>query len=281
MRQDFTPYSPTNLVEDLQSHQEINPSILFNQIIELQSLIGLIEDHPQTIKKSRFFGYEIDTLYKQNPFEDKYELLIEYFFNQKHFKSLPFNLVEDSKVLSVDYLLSKRKASPLLLSIFFNSLAHRIGIELNFIKLRQQIILKYLVNGKAHFINIENSGSFFAEKDVLEILNKNNSSYSQIDTFKTLDNKTVILKYLEFSCEIFELKKEDPQLILTLYNLILQLKPSCVKFLKKRAILYYQLKNYKNSFLDIKKFSYLNHEKSLPEDLQLIYQQLQPLNSEI
>ncbi|MCC6137887.1 MAG: hypothetical protein IT287_04595 [Bdellovibrionaceae bacterium] len=117
-----------------------------------------------------------------------FEAISDYFFKQKKFKPLKSKPTLEKYLLPYT-LLSRRGPVELLLPLFVG-LNHQLNLNVQVAHYGQEIIIKLIVEGKAHFFNFKKACEQLNSEDLITLVN------SGCDCSQTVSEQEILTKYL-------------------------------------------------------------------------------------
>lgn len=240
----------------------------------IQNLAYLNCDVDQTLKRIKFFVYELDNhICKVSQSNEKLNILRHYFFINKNFDVIPEENIINHQDILIDRVQAKRSGHPLTIGIIFQALACHIGLNLSFVQIGKKYFLKYLDEGSSFFINLYNKGNFLTKGEILELFNHNYKKTLTLNKLKILTFHDLINIFLYQFEKIFSSRhKRKPLLIV--YDILLQLDSNNLDALNKRALLLFEMGMDHEAKMDLKRFSYLSNKHQLPQELQILSEKL-------
>lgn len=117
-----------------------------------------------------------------------FEAVSEYFFKQKKFKPLKSKPTLEKYLLPYT-LLSRRGPVELLLPVFI-ALSSQLGLNVQVAHYGSEIIVKLIIDGKAHFFNFKKACEQLTSEDLITLVN------SGCDCSQTVSEQELLTKYL-------------------------------------------------------------------------------------
>ena len=242
-----------------------------NKCIRIQQCLGLDSHLEQTQKKLLFMCYELDTwLHPQLGLREKFELLRSFFFQVKRFEALGPQHSFTSQELFMDRVLSQRRGHYLILNLIYRVLAEHIQIPIEFVRLGDLVIMKIVQGRTPLYLSLLHQASCLPPDVMIEHLKENQISQA----LESVPFQNILSEIIYEHEKIFRIRGKH-NLLLLIYDLLLTLNPRNLNALHKRAVLHFQMQYPQRALLDIKRYSYLMGEKSLPAELKMIKHSLE------
>jgi regulator of sirC expression with transglutaminase-like and TPR domain len=175
-------------------------SLLFNPLTNFQTLSYFLHKAEDRLTKNREKGTPtIDLL-----------LIGDYFFKTYGFRAMQYDHQDENYIL-LDSAVFNRKAEPISLCLLYYLLAKRFGIELNFIILRDYIMVKYKEGSEERYIDVLGNGNLLTVNETETLLRTNYISFDK-SSFIEKDINAALTYYLERLTTISE-NHENEQII--------------------------------------------------------------------
>lgn len=249
-------------------------------LIGINSLIETDEIEDHITRSLNFMVYEISAATSGLKEADRWLLLNDYFFSRKNFQAIcipsqPQPMLKLNPLL-LSQVINQRVGHPMVLSIIYSHFAQLIDLPIFLVHCPPQFLLKWIRSGHNHYIDLNQKGRVINENELTHFLNIQGIQWTQdeYDTFEILPLRQIITQYLKMIIEYFE-NFQDPQKLLLLYNLLVQMDSQNVKILAKRSLLYRELGLLQEAVTDLKRyFSFVEKDHSSPE-LRSVFIELQ------
>ena len=136
-----------------------DPSTLVPLIVGLNSALWPEQDYERIHRSINFMTYELISKAEGYEEEDRYQILNDYFFDQKGFQFvLPQEHSSNPSDLLVEPVLQNKKGESLPLAILYQHLANHLDLPIYLVNMNSMLVLKWVRVGKSNFIHLFDHG---------------------------------------------------------------------------------------------------------------------------
>lgn len=255
---------------------------VFPMCVALQTLLQNTQTNEATLLKFKELGIELKLATQSLDESERLTYLNNFFFNEQNFQVASLNLDDlDIRHYCFEQILNYKKGSLISLSLMYIYFAQTMDLPVFHVSFEFPRMLKWVRSKKAVFLDVLNLGTELTERVVLEKINQLLSNGLTPDLFKMdiLSSKQVFQHYLEELERHFNHTRHLRNR-LSVVNLLVDLENSNLNYLHKRIVLYRQLGHIKESMNDIKRYFSFTDKCKAPNEIKMIFYELQAINSE-
>ncbi|MCB0422382.1 MAG: hypothetical protein KDD61_15390 [Bdellovibrionales bacterium] len=256
-----------------------SPTSLLPLIFGTNSFLLPSESFTKLFQQLSFMNFEAANFCKAISEEERIHSLNQFFFNQLNFSiQIPSGSEGDIQTLLIPDFFETRQGHPLLVGLTYTHFAAQLDLPIYLTSTHMPHILKW-VRGekKTTFIDMTSGGQHLKLDQILELYNNpTNPAVSDPLSFEILPSRTVLTCYLELLLDYF-----DPKLCafseVDILNILISLRPSHLKYLARRALVYKEQGQFKLALQDFKRyFSFIDRNSAAPE-LKMAFYEVQAL----
>lgn len=247
------------------------------KLISILHLLGLEQTPDQTLRKIKFWSYELQSQLTNTPSSaalEKLDCLRRFLFEDK-------SLHLDHEILnlhncSFEHLLDHKRGCLLNMALIFRTLAADAQLQVELIRVADHRWLKWMACDKSEYLDLVNKARTLSKDEVVRHLvhsSLQSNGTSECDNFKPLSFRDLTLIYLS-PFESLMKQQDAKQSLLSLYDLLLKISPGSLRVLSERALLLLDLGERKEAYQDLKRYFYLSDERTANADLKYLYELL-------
>lgn len=234
-------------------------------LCEITSVLDPQSDKKQMQRRLLFLTYEAREHLRTIADRNSLELLTafcNFFFSFKGFRFVDPKAVSQFSIRThlLSHLFAKKWAAPQITLGVFQGIGHLLGLDFEIIESSAMCHIKWLNNGKAHYLNLYEAGRLLSDEELVSFVTQNTTS-KRSDS-PTFDHKEFLCHYIEhLRLQLKPLNAKEAEI--QLLSLLIQFQPENISLIAQRALIYYGLSDYKNALKDLKRyFSFQNFETS-------------------
>lgn len=246
------------------------------KLIQVLGFLGFEKSPDQTIRKIKFWNYELQSQVLQLPTKltlDRLNQLRNFLFEDKKIMADADHSSGDC--FSFEKLIDQKKGTFFTLALLFKTLASDLDLQIEMVKVADHRWLKWISELKNEYLDLADKARALSGDEVLQRLVQStlnsNSVTDKSDDFKPLCFKDCMISYLS-PLESYFKAKNDRGSLMNLYDLQIKLAPSSIRYLSERALLLLDLGERKEAYQDLKRYFYLSDERTTNPDLKYLYE---------
>lgn len=254
-----------------------DPNSLMPLILGLNTLIDPMERSDSLHRSINFMCYELVARCENLSESERVDALIQYFFNEKGFSSLPLIQVGgESEHLFVRSLFDHRMSHSLTLTILFLHFANHLDLPIYAVHLRNNALVKWVRSGQSTYFDLLQRGARISEESLLPALSHNPAlgETSEDISLEILPNRKIFYRYLKQLAHSFRSESRSKEL-LTCLNVKVTCEPNNTQFLAERALLNFRLGFVDDAQKDFKRYFSFIDADSAPREVYQAYVNLE------
>lgn len=269
------------------------PASVIPLLLGINSFIENQEPTQLGLRAINFMTYELLTQCEPLDESQRFEKLIEFFFNTKDFQISNFKKDSvSSKELLIKDVLSEKKGSALVMTSLFLHFAKELDLPITSVGRPEMCTLRWIKGAKSFYIDLYCGGKVLCEERLVDFfnryqlhrkLNSEDSDHSEKPNreieIESLSPKFILKEYLE-SLKLAYKRAENLDLAHAALSMLLKVEPSDLGYLAERALIRKELGHEKEALQDMKRYFSFSEFSESPIEIQLAYKEIIGMNQE-